>query len=380
MEVQVLSPETIQDTLPPANSTATVISGDAIDSTFAASTNLTTTVLNSSILSNSDEFFAEAVNLLNPGPVKGYPGVFIATGAKYDGWETRRHNPAEYDWVVIKLGCVGIIEGIEVDTAFFTGNYGEYAALDACYSPDASKDSEIAAANFPGWDVVLPPQPCGPSQRQAWKPASSGNHYTHVRLRMYPDGGFSRLRLYGQVVPPPAPSTISSTSSEQLEDLASALNGGVATACSDQHFGVRSNLLLPGRGKDMGDGWETKRSRAKGHVDWVTIRLGLPAKSIEKVVVDTKDFKGNFPRLFKVEGLLSDPSSPRAEEPKADDGSWTDLIIGEQPGKAHTELVYEGSQLAQKEVGEESKVWTHVKLTMIPDGGVKRIRVFGHRA
>lgn len=42
---------------------------------------------------------------------------------------------------------------------------------------------------------------------------------------------------------------------------------------SDQHFGVGSNLLLPGRGKDMGDGWETKRSRTLGHKDWVTICL-----------------------------------------------------------------------------------------------------------
>lgn len=42
---------------------------------------------------------------------------------------------------------------------------------------------------------------------------------------------------------------------------------------SDQHFGVGSNLILPGRGKDMGDGWETKRSRVKGHKDWVIIKL-----------------------------------------------------------------------------------------------------------
>lgn len=42
---------------------------------------------------------------------------------------------------------------------------------------------------------------------------------------------------------------------------------------SDQHFGVGANLILPGRGKDMGDGWETKRSRAKGHKDWVVIKL-----------------------------------------------------------------------------------------------------------
>ena len=61
--------------------------------------------------------------------------------------------------------------------------------------------------------------------------------------------------------------------SSQLVDLAHVFSGGRVVFTSDQHFGVGSNLLLPGRGKDMGDGWETKRSRQQGHKDWVIIRL-----------------------------------------------------------------------------------------------------------
>lgn len=78
-------------------------------------------------------------------------------------------------------------------------------------------------------------------------------------------------------------------------DLAHVFAGGRVVFTSDQHFGVGSNLILPGRGavftaprisswvssliplkhtgKDMGDGWETKRSRQAGHKDWVIIRL-----------------------------------------------------------------------------------------------------------
>jgi allantoicase len=56
-------------------------------------------------------------------------------------------------------------------------------------------------------------------------------------------------------------------------DLAHVFSGGRVVYTSDQHFGVGSNLLLPGRGKDMGDGWETKRSRKKGNNDYVIIRL-----------------------------------------------------------------------------------------------------------
>lgn len=59
----------------------------------------------------------------------------------------------------------------------------------------------------------------------------------------------------------------------ELIDLAHVFAGGRVISVSDQHYGKGSNLLLPGRGKDMGDGWETKRSREAGHKDWVLVRL-----------------------------------------------------------------------------------------------------------
>ena len=44
---------------------------------------------------------------------------------------------------------------------------------------------------------------------------------------------------------------------------------------SDEFFNVPLNLLLPGRGINMGDGWETRRRRGPGH-DWTIIKLGSP--------------------------------------------------------------------------------------------------------
>ena len=167
-----------------------------------------------------------------------------------------------------------------------------------------------------------------------------------------------------------------------LEDLASALNGGVAVARSDEHFGVKGNLLLPGRGVNMGDGWETARSRAKGHVDWVVVRLGLKGKLLEKAIVDTKDFRGNFPRAVKLEAW-SMPVAKAAlgteEEPKFDSEGWKALTNGEQKCQADFEHVYEGDALMVKEP-PEGEMWTHIKMTIIPDGGVKRLKVFGRRA
>jgi len=121
---------------------------------------------------------------------------------------------------------------------------------------------------------------------------------------MFPDGGIARFRLFGVVVPVfPDPSV--------TVDLAHVANGGLAVAVSDQHFGKASNVLLPGRGVDMGDGWETTRSRGKGHTDWVIVKLGAPG-TIEKVVIDTAHFKGNFPKLVKLEATNSEEvcSSP----------------------------------------------------------------------
>jgi allantoicase len=390
-EMEVHSQEIIRDMLSAQSSSDSPIivvpvPSSVIDDTFSSSTNLSTSVLGAAIVSFSDEYFASASNLLTPTPAIRKPGVYVHTGAWYDGWETRRHNQKPFDWVVVKLGCVGTIDAVEVDTAHFNGNEAPAAGLDGCFlTSEQAEGSGVDKEDFSGWSEVLPPQPCGPSQRQAWRisgPGVTGKEVTHLRLKIYPDGGVARLRVYGSVLPPPLPSTASLGAERPLEDLASALNGGVAISCSDQHFGVKSNLLLPGRGKDMGDGWETSRSRTKGHTDWVICRLGLKGRSIEKIVVDTKDFRGNFPQAVKVEGWSQDLAKAALgteDEPKADGESWLPLFQGEAPCTADTEHIFEKEKLISHE-NLEGKVWTHVKMTIIPDGGVKRLRIFGRRA
>jgi len=352
-----------------------------IDSTFAHTTNLASAALNTKILSRSDDYFASATNLLSPTPPINRPGVFIHTGAWYDGWETRRHNPEPYDWVVIKLGVSSaVIKGIEVDTGFFVGNFGEKAEVQATNAEGGVDDEEIAEAGYGKWETILPAKECGPSQRRAWwvDEQFALKPYTHVRLLMYPDGGFGRLRLYGHAIPPALPAqVIASTDRAVLpvEELSSALVGGLALGASDQHFTPCSNLLLPGRGENMGDGWETARSRAPGHVDWAIIKLGLPG-SVARIVVDTKDFRGNFPRTVRVHGLVG-RKDKEGQVPAHDDPEWIELLKGERACKADTEHVFEGDDLAAE--GEDTRVFSHVKLTLVPDGGVKRFRIFGRR-
>jgi allantoicase len=290
--------------------------------------------------------------------------VFTHAGAWYDGWETRRHNPEEFDWVIIRLGVAsGRVKGLEIDTAFFDGNHAPEIAVQGCFAPD-EEEEKIKDKQFGGWEMILDKQECGPSRRQGWLlDKTTEKAYTHVRLLMYPDGGIARFRLYGEAVP------VFPQDTNAVFDLAATVNGGVAVSCSDQHFGTKDNLLLPGRGVDMGDGWETKRTRGQ-HVDWVIVRLGAPGE-IERAVVDTAHFRGNFPK----EVSIFAGKWEEGKTPEHDDKGWQEILPPQKtgPDKEHE---YEADLL--KDV--KGSQYSHVKMVIIPDGGVKRLRVFGRRS
>lgn len=303
------------------------------------------------IVSFSDQYFADAANLINPSPPIRRAGYFVPTGAWFDGWETRRHNKHPTDWVIIKLGVTGIAHGCEVDTAFFNGNEAPAISIEACVV-ETGEPIETAA-----WDEIVAKTPCGPSQRHFFTfSRSTEKLYTHVKLHQHPDGGIARFRLFGTVKPR------FPEDKKHILDLASVKNGAVAQLCSDQHFGSKENLLLPGRGKDMGDGWETARSRTPGHSDWVIIKLGA-ATFVKKVVIDTAFFRGNFPQRAELHGTSTVGAEP------GPDSEW-ELLAGIET-RADTEHAFDV---------ESSTVFTHVKLQIYPDGGVKRVRVFGERA
>lgn len=69
-------------------------------------------------------------------------------------------------------------------------------------------------------------------------------------------------------------------------------------------FSAMGNLIMPGRGVNMGDGWETKRNRTPNNRDWVILKLAHQG-SVERIIVDTCHFKGNYPDSCSIEGCLS---------------------------------------------------------------------------
>jgi len=158
-----------------------------------------------------------------------------------------------------------------------------------------------------------------------------------------------------------------------LPDLALRSLGGSVIWANDETFAEKENLITPGpavfqpatfghKGQ-VYDGWETRRRREPG-CDRAIVRLGVPGV-IRGVVVDTSWFKGNFPPEVSVEALELD-GYPTAEEVAAHPG-WTTLV--------ERAKVY-GDTRNPFPVDSENR-WTHVRLTIYPDGGVARLRVHG---
>ena len=263
-----------------------------------------------------------------------------------------------------------MVKGVEIDTAFFTGNYGEEVEVLGALETGPNADTQVISSSYEGWFHILSRRKCGPSQRHAWLVDSSaeGKQVTHVRLHMFPDGGIARFRLYGHAAP-----VWPSDSMAEVE-LSAAANGGVAIAASDEHFGRKGNLILPGRGRDMGDGWETKRSRGADHIDWAIIKLGAKGQ-VSKVIVDTLHFRGNFPQGVRVEGLEATGNGEGMVAPN--DRRWIE-VVGTQPCEKDKEHVFSIENGVLKNCS--GPTFSHLKLIMDPDGGVKRFRVFGIRS
>ena len=212
------------------------------------------------VLEANDDFFASRHNLLITSSPVFIEGKYTARGKWMDGWETRRRRTPGYDWCIIRLGLRGILRGVVVDTSFFTGNFPEYASLEACdlggTLPRNLEQARLKASSTRWFELL--PQTALQGDAQNRLAIEHPGTFTHLRLKIYPDGGVARLRVHGEVVPS------GNRASRKKIDLAAIENGGSIVASSDQFYGVPWNLLMPGRGKNMGDGWETRRRRDPG--------------------------------------------------------------------------------------------------------------------
>lgn len=306
-------------------------------------------------LTASDQFFAPLERMLKPEPAAFIPGLYDDNGKWMDGWETRRKRTTGHDWSVIRLARRGVIQGFDVDTSHFTGNYAPAVSIEATDMAGDVLDTAV-------WTEILPATSLQ-GNRHHLLPITNRQGWTHLRIHIYPDGGIARLRVYGQVM-----GAFAGLPATCEVDLAAALNGARAVAWNDAHYGQPANLLLPGRGINMGDGWETRRRREPGH-DWCVLALAAPG-IIERLEVDTAHFKGNYPDRCSIQAALVEGGT---DQSLITQSMFWPLLLPEQP--LSMDAIHEfTSQLAK--LGSVS----HVRFNIHPDGGVSRLRLWGRVA
>jgi allantoicase len=312
--------------------------------TFTELPDLASRVLGGGVVAANDEFFAARDNLVNPEPSSFDTWTYGPKGKVYDGWETRRRREPGYDWAIVRLGAPGVVHGVVVDTAHFTGNYPPYVSVEGCAAEGHPSPEELAGAT---WTELVPKSPVKGDARNLFE-VSSGR-VTHVRLNIFPDGGVARLRVHGEVVPDPA------LLHGMTVDLAALELGGLVVDCSNKFYGSQNNLILPGLARLMSEGWETARRREDGN-EWALVRLAAPGR-VRLAELDTTHFKGNAPGAAALRAT-TDPS---------DDSAWFDLLPRTrlQPDTRHRFRL------------DSAREATHVRLDIFPDGGMARLRLWG---
>jgi allantoicase len=132
----------------------------------------------------SDAFFGPMNNLLLPGRAADMGG----------GWETRRKRHPGHDFILIGLGTRGVVRLVEVDTNHFRGNFPDRCSLESIDAPGARITDLLYSRSL---HTLLPEQKLSAHTRHFF-PIEQAAAATHVRLNIFPDGGVSRLRLWGQ--------------------------------------------------------------------------------------------------------------------------------------------------------------------------------------
>ena len=314
--------------------------------------NLASAKLGAVAISCSDDFFAPMHRMVKDEPPVFIAGKYDDNGKWMDGWESRRKRTIGHDWCVVKLAKPGVIHGVEIDTTHFTGNYPPAASIDVCFFEDNEPDQSAR------W-VELIPQSVLDGDSQHQYAVNDAGTYTHVRVNLYPDGGVARLRVYAE-----PKVNWKKIPAGELVDIAAALNGGVALACNNEHFGTMGNLLTPGRGVNMGDGWETRRRREPGN-DWVVIALAR-AGQVRRIEVDTAFFKGNYPDRCSIQGAHLELVNLTSIDSDSED--WKELL-------PQVKLTADKEHEFIEEICDIGPV-THIRLNIYPDGGVSRLRLF----
>jgi allantoicase len=316
--------------------------------------NLASASLGAVATTASDEFFAAKERMLRDSAPVFHPDEYDSNGKWMDGWETRRRRHGGHDHCIVRLAHAGQIHGVEVDTSYFTGNYPPGFSLDGALCGDDEPGES-------GWQTIV--EKCAiAGDCKNFMPVEDEGVYDTVRVHIYPDGGIARLRVYGQSV-----WNVARIEPGVEYELSAIENGGRVIGFSDSHYGPPWRIFVPGRGANMGDGWETRRRRDGGS-DWLVAALGRPGR-VTRIEVDTAHFKGNYPDRCSIQAALA--TSSRDEAAVSDADGWS-VLLPERKLEADRQHFF--SDEISRDIGPVS----HIRFNNIPDGGISRLRIFGN--
>ena len=308
--------------------------------------------LGSKVIFKTDDFFASANRIINPLPPVFKEGLFDKNGKWMDGWESRRKRTSGHDFLIIKLGKPGSIKKVDVDTSHFNGNQPSMISLEGCNS-NSKKIKDFR------WKILIGKKKTKANSNHIFN-ISSKSTFTHIKLNIFPDGGIARLRLYGNI------SKENKSFGNKTINLASLLNGASVIACNNEHFGKAENILAPGKAKNMGDGWETRRRRDKGF-DWIVVN-SVKGCNISNIEISTHHFKGNSPSHCSLQAAYI-PNLKSSKSIINQSNRWKYLLnkVNLSANKKH---------IFKNKLMKSSKI-NFVKINIFPDGGISRFKIFG---
>ena len=315
--------------------------------------NLADPKIGSKVIFRTDEFFAPAHRILKTDNPIFKEGLFDKHGKWMDGWETRRRRSKGYDYLILKLGKPGRIFNVDIDTTHFNGNQPTYASVDGCFSKNKPNKNTI-------WFKVFSKKKLGPNKNHNFA-SKNRSIFNYIRLNIFPDGGVARIRLYGKI------NMENINLNKKNINLTSVLNGASIIGCNNEHFGRAENIIAPGKAKNMGDGWETRRSRGK-NFDWLIIKFGKSGL-IKKLEIDTHHFKGNYPDTCSIQTAyiaknVSNNFIVRNSK------KWK-YILNKSKLSANKKHVFKKFLLRRNKENL-------LRINIYPDGGISRIRAFGN--
>ncbi|KAI7906651.1 galactose-binding domain-like protein, partial [Cokeromyces recurvatus] len=231
--------------------------------------------------------------------------------------------------VTIKLCNQSKIIGFDIDTTGFTDSSASYINIEGYQDSDAI------------WQSLLPEVPINADSHNFFE-FNSNKLYSKIRLNIAPGGGIGRLRVYGDITP-------DFTDKSREYNMSAANLGARIVRWTDQGYANKSNILL-NHGTKIND--------------FVVIQLATSCKP-NSIIIDTTGFENNAPKNVFIQGCYSEDTDPHYD-PFA---NWVSLIVPD-----NNKLLAGG--LSTFDIHDDIVI-SHIRLYLIPDGGVQQIKVIG---